>query len=332
MKLSAPFPGSRLPPSKSSAVPVAVRKPKKRLGSRNFHYVAERKTEKVSYMDKENRSFRHAMNDSSGSEAELEGCDAVPVANIFDSQPSESDVTWPSGRIWEMLDEYKRVKIDHKVSFNFAQRHWMQVVRKVNQSKTSNIQQSLQQVKNKMDSLKKKFKVEKKHQNTTGQGPHPWEYYDIMYDLFGTSSKIVGIPNASDNGQCTQPNQTTTSTPRPTRTVVDLNISPPTSAPRDSSKQRSESRSPAQEADPGQGPEVHSPLSPRRFRSRGVTGQKVKSKRSPAGRSNREIAEAMREFTDAYKETKRARQEGEKERTALLASMINLRRRDMFSE
>ncbi|KAL3701217.1 hypothetical protein R1sor_019239 [Riccia sorocarpa] len=227
------------------------------------------------------------MNDSSGSEAELEGCDAVPVANILDSQPSESDVTWPSGRIWEMLDEYKRVKIDHKVSFNFAQRHWMQVVRKVNQSKTSNIQQSLQQVKNKMDSLKKKFKVEKKHQNTTGQGPHPWEYYDIMYDLFGTSSKIVGIPNASDN---------------------------------------------AQEADPGQGPEVHSPLSPRRFRSRGVTGQKVKSKRSPAGRSNREIAEAMREFTDAYKETKRARQEGEKERTALLASMINLRRRDMFSE
>ncbi|KAL2653581.1 hypothetical protein R1flu_021709 [Riccia fluitans] len=61
-------------------------------------------------------------------------------------------------------------------------------------------------IKNKLDHLKKKFKQEKAKQNTTGEGAHEWEFYNIMFDLFGTSSKIIGIPNGADNGQASAQN------------------------------------------------------------------------------------------------------------------------------
>ncbi|KAL2629395.1 hypothetical protein R1flu_014081 [Riccia fluitans] len=145
-----------------------------------------------------------------------------------------------------------------------------------------------------------------------------------MYELFGTSNKMIGISNGSDNGQCIEQNESGSSTPSTTRTQVDLNVTPPTTVRRDAWSRRTELPNSDEVS-------MESPLSPQQIQGRGVTGKATKAKHSPAGKSLIEIAEAMRGFTEVYKESKRAKQEGENRRTALLESMYNLKRRDMFT-
>ncbi|KAL2630417.1 hypothetical protein R1flu_015103 [Riccia fluitans] len=85
-------------------------------------------------------------------------------STVADSQAQveiQSDLTWPDSRVWELLDKNKQTRVDHLINNNLGKKHWKEIVDHVNKSKTSKVQVDYQQIKNKFDALKKKFKVEK---------------------------------------------------------------------------------------------------------------------------------------------------------------------------
>ncbi|KAL2642860.1 hypothetical protein R1flu_010447 [Riccia fluitans] len=125
-----------------------------------------------------------------------------------------------------------------------------------------------------------------------------------MYDLFGTSSKIIGIPNASDNGQTSQQNVIGSSTPTPPTRQVDLNVTLPHSTPRSKYRYSIFSFcSPGRTVDTGDLTE--NSVSPQQASA--VRGQRMKPKKSLA--RQREMAAALRGFTEVYKEAKKAKQD-----------------------
>ncbi|KAL2609717.1 hypothetical protein R1flu_028290 [Riccia fluitans] len=148
-----------------------------------------------------------------------------------------------------------------------------------------------------------------------------------MYDLFGSSGKFIGIPNASDNGQRSKQNQSRLTTPAASSRNYDLNRTPPQSVPRqDIGEQSGEVRI--------NSPNVDSPtyeISFPQSRPRGVTRQVVRTNKSPYSKSLWEITKAMKGFTKAYREAKKAKQDGEDKKIALLESIFDLRRSNMFA-
>ncbi|KAL2654200.1 hypothetical protein R1flu_022328 [Riccia fluitans] len=159
--------------------------------------------------------------------------------------------------------------------------------------------QDIQQVKNKLDNLKKKFRLEKAKQNSIGESVHTWEFYDPMYDLFGSFGKFIGIPNASDNGQRSMQNQSGLTTPTTSSRNYDLNRTPPQSVPsQDIGEQSDEVRI--------NSPNVGSPtyeISSPQSRPRVVIGQAVRTRKTLHSKSLRKIAKAMKGFMEAYRET-----------------------------
>ncbi|KAL3690126.1 hypothetical protein R1sor_016435 [Riccia sorocarpa] len=247
-------------------------------------------------------SYRAALAITDGTEGVVVGSITEPdceeiQGNVRDSQqvPAEGDTNeiWPSGRLWDLLEKYKEIKIDRMANGNLKKRHWLEIEEEVNKPRWRSMPQSYNQIKNKLDNLKKKFKQEKAKQNTTGEGAHEWEFYDIMYDLFGNSSKIRAYLTLLTMGR------------DHSRTRLDQKL-----LHHPFVRNSPEASASAQ----GGG---------------AVRGQRVKRK-PPAGQG--ELAAALRGFTDAYREAKQIKQDEEKARTQLLADMMQLRRHDMFSE
>ncbi|MCO5570659.1 hypothetical protein L7F22_024386 [Adiantum nelumboides] len=57
---------------------------------------------------------------------------------------------------------------------------------------------NIDQVRNKMDTLKKQYKKEKNQVERTGSVPSVWPFYEPMDGIFGTTPKVVGVPGAID--------------------------------------------------------------------------------------------------------------------------------------
>ncbi|KAL3686054.1 hypothetical protein R1sor_004076 [Riccia sorocarpa] len=135
--------------------------------------------------------------------------------------------------------------------------------------------------------------------------------------------------NVRDSQQRSQQNQVGPETPAPSVRQVDLNHTPPSSSPRPTSVPVNGRAS--HRPTTGLSPETrNSPEASASAQGGGaVRGQRVKRK-PPAGQG--ELAAALRGFTDAYREAKQIKQDEEKARTQLLVDMMQLRRRDMFSE
>ncbi|KAL2620329.1 hypothetical protein R1flu_000534 [Riccia fluitans] len=135
---------------------------------------------------------------------------------VLDSQTGldgDSSAVWPTTRIWAFLDKFKEIKVDRLLHGNLKKRHWEEIFHHINKSSFFIMPQNIQQVKNKLDNLKKKFRLEKAKQNSTREYVHTWEFYNPMYDQFGSFGKFIGIPNASDNGQRSRQNQSGPTTP-----------------------------------------------------------------------------------------------------------------------
>ncbi|KAL2610941.1 hypothetical protein R1flu_022633 [Riccia fluitans] len=139
--------------------------------------------------------------------------DTNRVLNFQTGLDGDSSALWPTARIWAFLDKFKEIKVDRSLHGNLKKRHWEEICHHINKSSFSAVLQDVQQMKNKLDNLKKKFRVEKAKQNSIGEFVHTWEFYNLMYDLFGSSGKFIGIPNASDSGQRSMQNQSGPTTP-----------------------------------------------------------------------------------------------------------------------
>ncbi|KAL3691214.1 hypothetical protein R1sor_004865 [Riccia sorocarpa] len=271
------------------------------------------------------RSFlEEVMFDSDG---ERDGAEGGPEPVTDSQNPSElqqdaDSEMWPTARVSELLEEFKVVKVHHLLNGNLRLRHWTELTGKLNKCKNGSLQLSVTQVRNKIDWLKKRFRTEKCKSEGTGQPPSTWPFYDACFDLFGTSSKVVGIPNSMGNGSTYE--QTTTGdhvTTRRTVSGVDLNLTPPSSTPRGERRSSSDNNS---------GQQTPRSKSPRQI-GRGISGQALKAARkSPASKSIREVATAMKGFTEVYKESGKRKQELEEKKTMLFEELLRLKRRDMF--
>ncbi|KAL2654055.1 hypothetical protein R1flu_022183 [Riccia fluitans] len=83
---------------------------------------------------------------------------------VLDSQTGldgDSSALWPTTRIWAFLDKIKEIKVDRLLHGNLKKRHWEEICHHINKFNFSAVPEDIQQVKNKLDNLKKKFRLEK---------------------------------------------------------------------------------------------------------------------------------------------------------------------------
>ncbi|KAL3694878.1 hypothetical protein R1sor_008529 [Riccia sorocarpa] len=98
----------------------------------------------------------------------------------------------------------KKRKTDSNVYFNHCNRsnvsqdQWRVLVSKFNNATQIIPPLGVEQLRNKFDSLYKRYKAEKHKQSQTGTEPSSWELYEQMHRIKGDSPKEQGIPGACD--------------------------------------------------------------------------------------------------------------------------------------
>ncbi|KAL3676046.1 hypothetical protein R1sor_025994 [Riccia sorocarpa] len=100
----------------------------------------------------------------------------------------------------------KKRKTDSDVYFNHCNRgnvsqdQWRVLVGRFNDATQIIPPLGVEQLRNKFDSLYKRYKAEKHKQSQTGAEPSSWELYEQMHKIKGDSPKEQGIPRACDGG------------------------------------------------------------------------------------------------------------------------------------
>ncbi|MCO5578039.1 hypothetical protein L7F22_031877 [Adiantum nelumboides] len=131
----------------------------------------------------------------------------IDAANIFKpalararKKSSGKKTDWPSSRVFLLLDLYQE-KWTALNKGNFKKKHWMELAHLL-QDKYG-ILLTPDQRKNKWDSLRKAYKVERKKEQCTGAAPSTWEFFDRMSELLSRTPKVCGMVGDFDGEEFT---------------------------------------------------------------------------------------------------------------------------------
>ncbi|KAH7306759.1 hypothetical protein KP509_22G028400 [Ceratopteris richardii] len=128
----------------------------------------------------------------------------IPNPLIRGSKRSRG-VLWDDSHTFTLIKCFEDVYV-HIKRGNLRLKDWEQVVNSLN--KECGLSFSCDQVRNRIDTLKKQHKKESTKQNSTGSTPSTWKFYDACESLWGSSPKCIGISGAfdSDGRQSSQGN------------------------------------------------------------------------------------------------------------------------------
>ncbi|KAH7437430.1 hypothetical protein KP509_05G071400 [Ceratopteris richardii] len=117
--------------------------------------------------------------------------DHIPIVND-DRRGSKRSrgVLWDDSHTFTLIKCFEDVYV-HIKRGNLRLQDWEQVVNSLN--KECGLSFSCDQVRNRIDTLKKKHKKESTKQNSTGSTPSTWKFYDACESLWGSSPKCIGI-------------------------------------------------------------------------------------------------------------------------------------------
>ncbi|CAM6121138.1 unnamed protein product [Calypogeia fissa] len=123
----------------------------------------------------------------------MEGSQPVGV----DIKPSIRD-DWTEPATHALLDAWGERYVQLNKG-NLKQEDWEEVAMVV--SSMGNVHKTDVQCKNRLDTLKKKYKVEKQKQSAIGSSDSKWPFYKQLDKLLNATTKQAGIPGAVDAGQ-----------------------------------------------------------------------------------------------------------------------------------
>lgn len=109
-------------------------------------------------------------------------------------------VEWIPNHVRIFLEFYEDVYFNHCNKGNVSQDQWRVLTSRFNDATKSDPPLESQSLRNKLDALIKKYRVEKKKQSATGSEPSDWEFYEQIHRIRGPSPKEAGIPGACDGG------------------------------------------------------------------------------------------------------------------------------------
>ncbi|KAL3694279.1 hypothetical protein R1sor_007930 [Riccia sorocarpa] len=121
-------------------------------------------------------------------------------------QPSDAPVPRKQKLVWSkeseqlFLDLYEDSYFNHCQQGNVSQDQWRVLASSMNERISVTPPFEPQILRNKLDSLVKKYKVEKQKQSQTGAEPSAWELYEQMHRIRNPSPKEQGIPGSLDGG------------------------------------------------------------------------------------------------------------------------------------
>ncbi|KAL3683923.1 hypothetical protein R1sor_001945 [Riccia sorocarpa] len=116
------------------------------------------------------------------------------------SAPKKAKVEWNKDSEQIFLDIYEESYFNHCNQGNVSQDQWRVITASMNERVKVNIPFEVQSLRNKLDTLVKKYRSEKQKQSQTGAEPSSWEFFEQMHRIRGPSPKEKGIPRACDGG------------------------------------------------------------------------------------------------------------------------------------
>jgi hypothetical protein len=151
-----------------------------------------------------------------------------------DEEGNRSDIAiWTDELTSSVLKKYEEIYLHKDRRPNLSKNMWKVIVDHINGISTEGAFTE-KQVKTKIDSVKKKYRIIKEKKSQTGIGASEgvlWPHYDVCDRLWAVTPKTSGIPGGMDAGQSSTPVVVgTTNEPsfvnpsEPSTEVLDLNV------------------------------------------------------------------------------------------------------------
>ncbi|MCO5547836.1 hypothetical protein L7F22_001288 [Adiantum nelumboides] len=117
-------------------------------------------------------------------------------SQIKGKRPRQVDTKWSKAATAACIKHYEDMWV-HVKKGNLRPKDWEAVTTELN--KEVNMDYNCEQVRNKIDTLRKKYRKEKGKTTATGGVRSTWEYFELLDTLWSTTPRCVGIPGAFDS-------------------------------------------------------------------------------------------------------------------------------------
>ncbi|KAI5076198.1 hypothetical protein GOP47_0008263 [Adiantum capillus-veneris] len=111
-------------------------------------------------------------------------------------RPRVAISVWDETATSTLLKHYED-RWSHVNKGNLRSKDWDEVTLQLNNEITGTF--TAEQVRNRIDTLRKKYKKEKSKTTTTGGVRSTWEYFEVVDTLWSSTPRCVGIPGAFDS-------------------------------------------------------------------------------------------------------------------------------------
>lgn len=123
-----------------------------------------------------------------------------PAAQAPDKPTKAAADVWSQQNEEKLIESWGAEFIRIKQG-NMAKHHWEKVTKEVNDElKKAKVPFTMQQIKTKIDTLKKRYTIELNKKTGTGSVNSTWAHFDTLGPYLKKLPKVAGIPGACDSG------------------------------------------------------------------------------------------------------------------------------------
>jgi hypothetical protein len=116
------------------------------------------------------------------------------------------NAVWSDELASTLSDKYEEIYLYKDRQPNLSKNMWKVIIDHIN-GISGDVLFTERQVKTKIDTLRKKYKMYKKKKSQSGIGTEviSWPHYDVADRLWAVTPKTSGIPNGMDAGKSSRP-------------------------------------------------------------------------------------------------------------------------------
>ncbi|KAL3700094.1 hypothetical protein R1sor_018116 [Riccia sorocarpa] len=165
------------------------------------YYIMEGRADNSIVVELDTENLQHETVGDSQAPANLTGARSKKKpakkrkANSWVSVPAKAKVDWSANSTQLFLDMYEDIYFNHCNRGNVSQDQWRVFAGRFNDATNISPPVEVEQMRNKFDSLYKRYKSEKHKQGQTGAEPSSWELYDQMHMIKGDHLRNKGKMN-----------------------------------------------------------------------------------------------------------------------------------------